>query len=181
MATALPDAVTQDEAAAEGRVPVGRISGVYGVKGWVRIYSYTQPRENILNYTPWLLYSGGEWRTVEVVEGRRQGAGVIAHLEGCDDRDAARRLMAAEIAIQRSQLAESGADEYYWVDLIGLRVVNLQGVELGRVSGLLETGAHDVLVVRNGRERLIPYVRGAIVTDIDLEAGRLQVDWDAEY
>jgi len=183
VAAALPDAATQDEAAAEdhGRVPLGRISGVYGVKGWVRIYSYTQPRENILNYSPWLLYSSGAWRNVEVLEGRRQGAGVIARLEGCEDRDAARRLMGAEIAIDHSRLAERGADEYYWIDLIGLQVVNLQGIELGRVSGLLETGAHDVLVVRNGRERLIPYVRGAVVTDIDLQAGRLQVDWEAEY
>lgn len=164
-----------------GRVAVGRISGVYGIKGWVRIYSYTQPRENILNYSPWLLYSGGSWRSVEVLAGRRQGAGVIAHLEACEDRDAARRLMGAEIAIHRDQLAQSGGDEYYWVDLIGLQVVNLQGVVLGRVSGLLETGAHDVLVVHNNRERLIPYVRGTVVTDIDLQAGRLQVDWDAEY
>ena len=163
------------------RVPVGRISGIYGVKGWVRVYSYTQPRENILNYSPWLLYSGRQWRAVEVLEGRRQGAGVIARLAGCEDRDAARGLMETEIAVHRSQLASSGADEYYWVDLIGLRVVNLQGIDLGRVRGLLETGAHDVLVVNNGRERLIPYVRDAVVTAIDLEAGCLQVDWDADW
>ena len=162
-------------------VPLGRISGIYGVKGWVRIYSYTQPRERILDYSPWLLDRAGRRRSVRVLAGRRQGQGVIARLEGCDDREAARHLMEAEIAVPRARLPAMSPDEYYWVDLIGLQVENLQGVELGRVSGLLETGAHDVLVVRNGRERLIPYVRGAIVRHIDLESGRIQVDWDAAW
>ena len=165
----------------EVRVPVGRISGIYGVKGWVRVYSYTQPRENILNYSPWLLYREGGWHSVRVLAGRRQGAGIIARLEGCDDRDAARRLMETEIAVPRCRLPAGGEDEYYWVDLIGLQVENLQGVRLGRVTGLLETGAHDVLVVRNGRERLIPYVRGDIVRGIDLDGGRMEVDWDASW
>ncbi len=176
---------------------LGRITGVFGVKGWVRIYSYTQPRENILRYTPWLIsqdsslsagqgHEGGQaqerdWYPVEVLAGRRHGAGIIAHLAGCDDRDAARRLMGAEIAVERARLPACETDEYYWVDLIGLRVENLQGVELGRVTGLLETGAHDVLVVRNGRERLIPYVRGRVVQAIEPDAGLIRVDWDERW
>ncbi len=199
-------------------VRLGRITGVYGVKGWVRIYSYTQPRENILRYSPWLIRqegagagaerggSGSEqsgsgqagslsagqgregeqaqergWYPVEVLAGRRHGAGIVARLAGCDDRDAARRLMGAEIAVERARLPACETDEYYWVDLIGLRVENLQGVALGRVTGLLETGAHDVLVVRNGRERLIPYVRGRVVQAIEPDAGLIRVDWDESW
>ncbi len=161
------------------RVIVGRISGIYGVKGWVKVFSYTEPRENILKYSPWMLRRGGQWRTMALVTGRRQGAGVIVRLDGFEDRDQARELIGADIAIRRDQLADAGPDEYYWVDLIGLKVKTLQGVELGIVDHLLETGANDVLVVRAQEEILIPYVRGDVVTDVDLKAGVITVDWDA--
>lgn len=160
-------------------VIVGRVSGIYGVKGWVKVFSYTEPRENILKYSPWMLKRGGQWQAMALTAGRRQGAGIIAHLEGYEERDQARELIAADIAIRRDQLAAAGPDEYYWVDLIGLRVRTVQGVELGRVDHLLETGANDVLVVQGTEEILIPYVRDDVVTDIDLAAGTITVDWDA--
>ncbi len=159
-------------------VIVGRISGIYGVKGWVKVFSYTEPRENILNYTPWMVRRGGQWLTLALRAGRRQGQGIIARLEQYHDRDQARGLIGADIAIRRDQLADAGPGEYYWVDLIGLRVRNVRGEDLGRVDHLLETGANDVLVVRGKKEILIPYVRDDVVTGIDLEAGVMTVDWD---
>ncbi len=162
-------------------VIVGRISGIFGVKGWVKVFSYTQPRENILNFSPWMLQQGGQWQRINFTAGRRHGAGVIAHLEGYDDRDDARKLITADIAICRNQLVEAKPGEYYWVDLIGLKVMNLQEVELGVVDHLLETGANDVLVVQGAGEILIPYVRDDVVTDIDLKKGVITVDWDAAY
>ncbi len=162
-------------------VIVGRISGIFGVKGWVKVFSYTQPRENILNYSPWMLQRGGQWQCINITAGRRHGAGVVAHLEGYNDRDDARKLIAADIAICRDQFVETKSGEYYWIDLIGLKVVNLQGMVLGIVDHLLETGANDVLVVQGATEILIPYVRDDVVTDVNLKDGVITVDWDAAY
>lgn len=163
-------------------IVVGRISGLYGVRGWVKVYSHTQPRESILNYTPWHLLMNGEWRAVALENGRSHGKGIVAKLEGCDDRDAAAVLISTTVAIRREQLPQAAPDEYYWADLQGLRVHNLDGTDLGVVSHLLETGANDVLVVKQGRdERLIPFVQGQFVTNIDLERGEMTVDWDPDF
>lgn len=163
----------------ERRVSVGRVVGLFGIGGWIRVYSHTRPREAILSYSPWRVETAAGWRELEVAEGRPQGKGVVARLAGYSDRDAAAELVGAEIAILISQLPKAGAHEYYWAELEGLRVVNLAGQELGRVSHLLETGANDVLVVRGERERLIPFGQG-IIRQVDLEAGVICVDWDAE-
>ena len=111
-------------------IVVGRIAGIYGVRGWVKIFSHTQPRENILGYATWYLKKQGAWRTVELETGRVHGKGVVAKLKGCDDRDAAAALMGNTIAIRREQMPQSAPDEYYWTDLVGLNVINLEGVEL---------------------------------------------------
>jgi 16S rRNA processing protein RimM len=166
----------------EDYIVVGRIVGLYGVRGWVKVFSHTQPRENILGYTTWYLKRDGEWVGIALEEGRTQGKGIVAKLQGCDDRDAAAGLMETSVAIRREQLPPAAPGEYYWADLKGLRVSNLDGVELGRVSHLQETGANDVLVVRQGKqERLIPFVQGQFVTDIDLEKGEMTVDWDPDF
>ena len=162
-------------------VPVGRISGLYGVRGWVKIYSYTEPRENILSYNPWLLNLAGGWTPVELLEGKRHGKGVIARLAGCEDRDAAARWLNTEIAIRRDQLPATAAGEYYWNDLIGLKVITTDGVELGVVKDLMETGANDVIVVEGDRERLIPYIWQRVVRDVDLDGGLMIVDWDPDF
>lgn len=163
-------------------IEVGRISGLYGVRGWVKVYSHTQPRENILTYGTWYLLRSGSWQAVTLEGGRPQGKGIVAKLQGCDDRDAAAALMGSTVAIRREQLPAPATGEYYWADLQGLEVRNLDGVELGSVSHLLETGANDVLVVRQGKtERLIPFVTGEYVTDIDLEKGAMTVDWDPDF
>lgn len=160
---------------------VGRISGVYGIKGWVKVYSHTQPLENILSYNPWLIRRGKEWSAIELKAGRRQGKGIVAQLSGYHDRDQALSLRGADIAILPGQLAALEDDEFYWSDLIGLRVVNHDGIDLGQVDSLLETGANDVLLVKGERQRLIPFVRPQVVKSIDLAADRLIVDWPADF
>jgi 16S rRNA processing protein RimM len=162
-------------------VVIGRVAGVYGVRGWIKVFSSTEPAEAILDYPVWQVRRGNEWESMALTEGRRYGKGILAHLAACDDRDVARGLIGAEIAVHRGEMPDPGADRYYWADLEGLRVRTTGGVDLGIVDHLVETGANDVLVVRGDRERLIPYVRGAVVTGVDLEQGVILVDWDPEF
>lgn len=168
------------EKTASRLVTIGRISGVYGVHGWVKVYSYTVPREAILDYSPWRIRREKRWESVSVLDGRRQGKTVVAQLEGWTDRDAVRALTGAEVAVDRGQLGEAEPGKYFWADLIGLEVVNREGVGLGRVDHLMETGANDVLVVQGERERLIPFVPEHYIVEVDLEAGRITVDWSPE-
>jgi 16S rRNA processing protein RimM len=178
--------------AANEKLIVGKISGVYGVKGWVKVHSDTDPREGIADYNPWFIQQGGhakgEWREIRLENGRRQAKTVIAKLEGVDDRDAAMQLTGALIAITPEQLQALNEDEFYWRDLIGLRVINREGIELGTVQRLMETGANDVLVVsteksveQGGRERLVPWTPGQAILEVDLELGQIQVDWDEDF
>jgi len=159
----------------------GRISGIYGVKGWVKIYSDTSPRENILKYNPWLIKIQGQWQERKLIQGRPQGKGIVARIEGLDDRDQARLLIDAPIAIRQQQLPELSDGDYYWRDLIGLEVVNLKDERLGVVDHLIETGANDVLALKGDEERLIPFVIGAIVHKVDLEQRKITVDWESDY
>jgi 16S rRNA processing protein RimM len=156
-------------------VIVGRISGVFGVRGWVKVYSYTQPKDNIIRYRPWLL--NGTAHSLEA--GQIHGKGIIAKLHGCDTPAAAAALIGCDIGVQREQLPTLAADEYYWADLIGLRVFNHKGQDLGQVESLLETGAHDVLVLSHGV--MVPFVPERFVIAIDLAQGIMQVDWDIDW
>lgn len=160
---------------------VGHINGLYGVRGWLRIFSYTDPREKIIRYTPWLIGTEGRWRNVEVEDGRAQGKGVVVKLTGCDNRDAAALLIGQDVAIRRDQLEKLDSGEYYWADLEGLRVVTGSGIELGIVDHLFATGANDVVVVRGERERLLPFVQGEVIRNIDLQRGVMEVDWDPDF
>ncbi|MCB1758966.1 MAG: ribosome maturation factor RimM [Gammaproteobacteria bacterium] len=162
------------------RVILGRISGLFGVRGWVKVFSDTAPRSNILNYPVWQLRLAGEWRAFKLLEGRAQGKGVVALLEGFEDRDQAAVLVDAEIAVDRAQLPEAVEGEYYWTDLEGLTVSNAEGVDLGRVAELFSTGANDVMVVKGERERLIPFIAGTVI-DVDRERGEISVNWDPEF
>lgn len=161
----------------DGPIVVGRVCSVYGVKGWVRVYSYTQPKTNILNYSPWYLGGNGRWLERCVVDAKTHGDGVLALLEGYEDCAQARGSIGQEVAVYRSQLPEPGAGEYYWADLIGMRVMNREGTEFGTVTGLIETGVHDILVVQGERKRLIPFISGIYVYSIDLVLRRIAVDW----
>ncbi|VAX05450.1 16S rRNA processing protein RimM [hydrothermal vent metagenome] len=164
-----------------GLVILGRVSGVYGVKGWVRVYSDTSPRTNILNYPTWYLRRADDWEQHELRSGRAQGKGLVAQLVGCDDRDQAAELIQADIAIRHEQLPKLKADEFYWSELEGLRVQTMDGMDLGVVDHLLETGANDVVVVKGERERLIPYLWQDVIRSVDLETGLMTVDWDPEF
>lgn len=165
------------------RVLIGRIVGVHGVRGEVKLESYTDPRLAIFDCQPWSLErTAGRVETVAGVTGRAQGKGIVARLPGTTDRDAALSWMGASIRVARSALPELQPGEYYRTDLEGLKVVNLAGEDLGRVSHLFGNGAHDVIVVRDaaGRERLIPYATGVYVKAVDLDAGCITVDWNPE-
>ena len=160
---------------------MGKISGVFGVKGWVKVFSFTDPRENILTYSPWLLKKGDETKTVNVVDGQLQGKTIVAQLAGVNDRDQAAGLMGWDIFITQDQLPKAAKGEYYWSDLIGLNVETIDGVQLGVVDSLLETGANDVIIVQGERERVIPFLQGQTIINIDLDAGKIIVDWDPEF
>jgi 16S rRNA processing protein RimM len=160
-------------------VVLGRILGVHGVQGWVKVFSETEPRENIFRYSPWYLGPATEPR--RVLEGRMQGKGLIARLERCVDRDQAAALVGLEIAVRRDQLPPPSPDELYWADLEGLQVQTVAGELLGRVNRLFATGANDVLVVEGARERLIPFVWDEVVKEVDFEHGLMRVDWDPDF
>jgi len=166
---------------------MGQISGLYGIHGWVKIFSHTSPRENILNYSLWLIgkdnAEGGtrKWKSVQISHGRKAGKTLICHIEGYDDPETARKLIGTDIAVNRDQLAETEQGEYYWSDLQGLKVKTLTGLHLGTVDHLFETGANDVLVVKGERKRLIPYITGQTVIKVDLANGVMQVDWDPDF
>ncbi len=162
-------------------VIVGRISGLYGVQGWVRVFSHTAPRASILNYSPWYLQQAGRWEERTLNAGRVHGKGIVAQLEGCSEREQAVALMGAVIAVRRDQLPAIAPGEFYWTDLEGLRVRTREGIELGVIDHLFETGANDVVVVKGERERLIPYIWKDVICSVDLEAGLMIVDWDPEF
>jgi 16S rRNA processing protein RimM len=162
-------------------VRVGRIAGVYGVKGWVRVDSYTQPAANILNYQPWLIGSAGQQKEYRFTDGRPHGRAVVAHIEGVDDRDLARDLTGAEIWVWRAQFARAESGQYYWSDLVGLQVVNEADEVLGVIDHLFATGANDVMVVQGERRRLLPYITGTVVRKVDLQGGVMRVDWDPDF
>lgn len=162
-------------------VMLGKISGLHGVQGWVKLFSDTDPREGITNYSPWHIRQGGRWRTVEVTAGRRQGKSVVAKIAGVNDRDTAAKLVGADIAVLREQLPQPADDEYYWADLEGLAVVTVDGMDLGRVDHLFQTGSNDVIVVKGDRQRLVPFISGQVIQKVDLEAGVITVDWDPEF
>lgn len=167
-------------ASGDRRVVVGRVAGVFGVKGWVRVYSYTDPPANILHYGPWFLGDGAA-KPVQVVDGGVHGRGIVARLEGVEDRDQARGLIGTSIAVPRSRLGQPEQGSYFWFDLIGLDVVNAAGEALGKVTDVMETGANDVLVVQGSRRHLVPFVDATVVKAVDLDAGTVIVDWDSDF
>lgn len=161
-------------------ITLGKIVGVFGIRGWVKVFSETRPREQIFKYSPWFIEINGTVTEIDVLDGRPQGKGLIASLKGYSDRNAAKQLVGAEITIPQHMLPAAGIDEYYWSQLIGLSVVNTQGIELGHVESLFETGANDVLVVKGDKERLIPFTQFAVL-EIEIDRGKITVDWDEDF
>jgi 16S rRNA processing protein RimM len=159
---------------------LGKISGLFGVRGEVRVFDFSRHRGAILEYDPWLLWQERSWQQIKVVGGRQHQDTLVVQLEGFEDREASRELIGAEVAIRPGQLESLNDGEYYWHQLEGLAVVNEAGDNFGIVERLIETGANDVLVVRGQRERLIPYTINTI-TNVDLLNKKIRVDWELDY
>ena len=163
-------------------VLLGRVHGAFGIRGELKLESFTDPATAIFRYQPWLLRDAqGNDRELAGARGRESAKGLVATFPGVDDRDAAEALRGSELFAPRSALPPPKPGEYYWVDLEGLRVVNLEGVDFGTVSHLFSTGANDVLVARGDRERMIPFLEPDYIRSVDFDAGVVTVDWDADF
>ena len=166
----------------ERRILLGRVVGAFGVRGEIKLESWTEPRSAIFGYQPWILRSpAGVETTLTGARGRDTGKHLVATFPGIDDRNVVEAMRGTEVHVPRSALPAPHPDEFYWVDLEGMAVATTNGVDLGTVSHLFSTGANDVLVVRGDRERMIPWVRPDFVVDVDFDAGRITVDWDPEF
>jgi 16S rRNA processing protein RimM len=165
-------------------VVMGRVTAPFGVKGWIKIYALTAHPGNLREYPVWWLARDGDWREMRVAAAQVHNNMLVAQLEGVADREAAIALKGFEVAVPREQLPGAADNEFYWADLIGLRVVNTERHEFGRVIRILQTGANDVLVVGGGdsneRETLIPFIASAI-KEVDLAARTISVDWGRDY
>ena len=160
---------------------MGRLAAPYGVKGWLRVTSYTELPGNLLDYSPWYLRRQDKWQATTIVSARAHGKGLVVQLKGCDDRDAAAMLTGTEIGVYRSQLPAAEADEFYWSDLVGMQVIAQDDRVLGKLDHLFETGANDVMVVKGEQQYLVPYIEGQVVQSVDLEARIIRVDWDPDF
>ena len=172
------------KAASDGqnRVVLGRITGLHGVRGWLKIFSYSRPRENIFSYNPWLIEQSKDVSlTQQVIAWKVQGKGLIAQLDGISDRNMAQTYVGLDITVPRDALPALAKDEYYWCDLIGLQVVNQNQDVLGTVIEIMETGANDVVLVEGEEKYLIPLLKGSVIKKVDQEQGQMLVDWDGEY
>ena len=177
------------EPARDAVVVMGEVIGAYGVRGWLKVRPFTQSPEALLEYATWWLKTrDGVWREFrrrERAAGRLHSGSLLVALEGVETREAALAVKGAKVGVRRSALPGAGEDAYYWSDLTGLAVRNRAGVLLGEVAGLTEHGAHPLLRVTpprgaRGTERLIPFVP-AIVDRVDVDAGRIDVDWGEDY
>jgi 16S rRNA processing protein RimM len=161
-------------------VAMGRIAGAFGIKGWIKVQPFTEGPGSLLAYRTWWIEDETGWCEREVEKAQVQGQAVAAKLAGCDDRDAAAAYRGRQVAVPRSALPKAAENEFYWADLIGLKVVNTADEDLGTVARVFETGANDVLVVEGGRERLIPFIE-QVVQQVDLPAGVIRVDWSSDF
>jgi 16S rRNA processing protein RimM len=166
-------------------VVMGRIVAPYGVYGWVKILPDTETLDSLFDYPIWWVGKGDQWRELKVESLKIHNDVLLAKLAGVNDRDMAFACKGQQVAVPREDLPEPEENEYYWSDLIGLAVKNQQDVDFGKITDVFETGANDVLVVKTDKEqgsieRLIPFI-GQVVIDVNLEAGTMLVDWDADF
>ena len=166
----------------ERRILLGRIVGAFGIRGQIKIESWTEPRDAIFRYQPWILRDvQGSEREFQGARGKESGKHLVATFPDVTDRDVVEAMRGTDIYVLRSALPPPKAGEFYWIDLEGFRVVNVDGVDFGTVSHLFSTGANDVLFVRGDRERMVPFVEPDFVKSIDFEGGLITVDWDPDF
>lgn len=170
---------------ASDRVVIGKIGAPYGVKGWVKINSYTDESAGIFDYSPWII---GEEQECQIEQWRLSGKALVAKLTGIETRDDAERIKNLDIHILSEQLPELTGDDYYWRDLIGMQVKTEQGYGLGVVKELFETGANDVMLVKaqsndafGQKERMLPFIRDNVIKTVDMQAKTITVDWDPSF
>ena len=169
-------------------VTLGKVGAVYGIKGWLKIHSFTDDHEAILDYFPWSLKLGNKIQSVDITDWRKHNNGLVVKVAGIDDRDIAQKLVGSEIFVSEEALSDLPEGEFYWRDLIGMAVVTDKGYDLGQVSDIMETGANDVLVVKANlkdgfgkKERLIPYLMDQVILSISAEDKQICVDWDPGF
>lgn len=162
-------------------VVVGRFGRAHGIRGFVTVHSFTEPRDNILRYTDWHAYISQQWQPLNILHIEVNDKFILAQVEGYSEREQVANLTNIDIAISRVQLPSLKPGEYYWHELVGMDVVNLQGVSFGKVKEIMPTGANDVLVVEGTKRYLIPYLPGKFIADINPSQHLIRVDWDADF
>ena len=169
-------------------IVLGKMGSTYGIRGWLRVFSSTENAESIFDYQPWFIQRAGQWQLIELEGWKRHNQDMIIKVKGIDDRDAATLLTNCEIVVDAEQLPPLESGDYYWKDLMGCQVVTTQGYELGKVIDMMETGSNDVLVVKanlkdafGAKERLIPFLDGQVIKNVDLTTGTIEVDWDPGF
>ncbi|MGK6327019.1 ribosome maturation factor RimM [Erwinia sp. DT-104] len=167
---------------------LGKMGSAYGIRGWLKVFSSTEDAESIFVYQPWFIQRAGQWQLIELEGWKRHNQDMIIKVKGIDDRDAATLLTNCEIVVDAEQLPPLESGDYYWKDLMGCQVVTTQGYELGKVIDMMETGSNDVLVVKanlkdafGAKERLIPFLDGQVIKNVDLTTGTIEVDWDPGF
>ena len=163
------------------KVVIGRIASVYGLKGWNKIISFTEPRNKIFEYTSWQMNLNGEWKETNPSSHKPHGKGLLVKLAGCESCEDAQGYVGTEINVERDQLPTLENNQFYWTDLEGLSVINEQGLTLGTVKRLIETGSNDVLVVEGEKNYAIPYIRNDFVLNVDIQNKIINVAWDADF
>ena len=159
---------------------MGRIAAPFGIKGWVKVQPFSDDPGTLMDFESWRIGRGAEQKDYPVEASQDHSNTLVAKLAGIDDRDAAYALRGLEVSVERRHLAPPADDEFYWSDLIGLKAVNREGIELGKIDSLMESGAHDLLVIKGKREYLIPFV-AQFVGKVDVAGGQIEVDWGEDY
>tara|TARA_B100000586_G_scaffold24388_1_gene16051 strand:+ start:112 stop:627 length:516 start_codon:yes stop_codon:yes gene_type:complete len=164
------------------KIYLGKITGVHGIKGWLKIQSFSSPPENILNYPSWIITNKGEEDFYSIEQGRKQNNKIVVKLEKIDDRNTAESLINSKIQILRSDLPKLSNENYYWSDLVGLSVLNSEETVIGKIESLIETGANDVMVIITLKDEriLIPFVMHEIIKEVNVELSYIKIDWSIE-
>ena len=164
------------------KIYLGKITGAHGIKGWLKIQSFSSPPENILNYPSWIINNQGEEDFYSIEQGRKQNNKIVVKLEKIDDRNTAESLINSKIQILRSDLPKLSNENYYWSDLVGLSVLNSEEKVIGKIESLIETGANDVMVIITLKDEriLIPFVMHEIIKEVSVEQNYIKIDWSIE-
>ncbi len=164
----------------EKKLLVGKINGFFGIQGWVKIFSYTKPRKNILEYQPWYFVDNETYKVIEITTGREQSKTIVAQVKGINNREEALQIIGKDLYINKDQLPELDNDAHYWYELTGFRVINKNEVDLGIVDYLVDTGSNHVLVTKGETEYWIPYIEPFLVS-VNKHKKVISVDWDENF